>query len=251
MKEYQLKLLKLKHERQLQYKCWNHTAERCVFLIHGLGDASTSYDQIINTLINKDIKIVAYDLPGCGNNESVHSAFSENMEILYHLILQEKGEMNYFIGHSLGGLILLLTLVRYPIRHEKVIAIEPSITQADYHFFKYVQEKPIGIGIDAFINDRISTLSQYKKHLKAANKEILKEHVKSVFDYFFEHQNQILMSGLSFYYLFGALSSETELRKKLEIYPNIKVIEFNHANHWVHIDQQSDFMDFIFTKVLL
>jgi len=230
------------------YQVFNKEFDNVCFLVHGLGDSITSYIELIPEISKKNYKIVVYNLLGCGSNNHIQASFEDNLDVLHQLIITEGKEHNYFIGHSMGGLILLLTINNYAISYQKILTIEPSITNADYNFFKFIQEPPTGIGYDEFVKGgRVNKgyLEQYHKNLRIANIFTMKDCIRTVFMNFKNYQQQILHSDLKFNYIYGELSTEPEERKKLNQYPNIYVTSFQNANHWVHIDATYQFFKFL------
>ena len=241
-------------ENTLQYQVQNPKASKQIIMIHGLGDANSSYDKLCEQLKNDDVSIVRMDLAGCGNNNQVIIPFEDYPELIKKLIeTQPTKTKTFLLGHSMGGLVVLLTVSKYKtMKLDGVITIEPSLTIADKNFFKFIQEPPLGIGVDKFIkpnpNDKKYTLI-YRKNLNMANLGVLKENAKTIYTNFDSYQHSILESGLPFYYVYGLKSSEIQERAKLESYKNITVKAFENAEHWVHIDACEAFSNYLKTIV--
>jgi pimeloyl-ACP methyl ester carboxylesterase len=241
-------------EDTLQYQVQNPKASKQIIMIHGLGDANSSYDKLCEQLKNDDVSIVRMDLAGCGNNNQVIIPFVDYPELIKNLIeVQPIKTKTFLLGHSMGGLVALLTVNKYKtMKLDGVITIEPSLTVADKNFFKFIQEPPLGIGVDKFIkpnpNDKNYILT-YRKNLNVANAGVLKENAKTIYDNFDNYQHIILDSGLKFYYVYGLKSSEIQERAKLGNYQNITVKSFENAEHWVHIDACDTFYTYLKTII--
>lgn len=248
-----------KHElifkgKTLQYEVQSPKASKQIIMIHGLGDAIGSFDKLCEQLLNEDVALVRMDLPGCGKNNQAIIPFVDYPELIKNLIEAQPVKANTFLlGHSMGGLVALLTVVKYKImKINDVITIEPSLTAADKNFFKFIQEPPLGIGVDKFVkpnlNDKNYILT-YRKNLNIANSGVLKENAKTIYDNFDNYQQSILNSGLKFYYVYGLKSSEIQERAKLENYKNITVKSFENAEHWVQIDACEAFSTYLKTII--
>ena len=250
---------KEKHElifkgKTLQYEIQNPNASKQVIMIHGLGDAIGSFDKLCEQLRNEDVSLVRMDLAGHGKNSKAIISFVDYPELIKSLVEKQLVKTKtFFLGHSMGGLVALLTANKYKtMKIDGVITIEPSLTIADKKFFTFIQESPIGIGIDKFItptpNDKNYILT-YRKNLNVANSGVLKENAKTIYDNFDNYQQSILSSELKFYYVYGLKSSEIQERAKLENYKNITVKSFENAEHWVHIDSSEAFSTYLKTII--
>lgn len=238
----------------LQYEVQNPKASKQIIMIHGLGDAVGSFDKLCEQLRNEDVALVRMDLAGCGKNNQAVIPFIDYPELIKNLVeAQPLKAKTFLLGHSMGGLVALLTVNKYKtLKIDGVITIEPSLTVADKNFFKFIQEPPLGIGIDKFVkpnpNDKNYILT-YRKNLNVANLGVLKENAKTIYYNFDNYQQSILNSGLKFYYVYGLQSSEIQERAKLENYKNITVKSFENAEHWVHIDACEAFSTYLKTII--
>lgn len=233
---------------QFAYEVHNSNMAKTCFLSHGLGDGISAFENLVPLLMQKGYKVVVYDLLGCGKNNDFGTPFEDNLNILNSLVNTEGTNYNIFVGHSLGGLVTLLTILEYNLDYQKIITIEPSITQVDYDFFKFVQEIPDGIGYDEYSKGNgldSGYLLTYRKNIGTANSVTMKHNIKTVYENFTQFQSKIFNSSLIFDYCYGSLSTETEKRAELSKYKNINVLCFENANHWVHIDAEIAFIDYI------
>ncbi|PZV20690.1 MAG: hypothetical protein DCF12_22195 [Snowella sp.] len=225
------------------------------FFIHGIGDSSTTFSKLINTAYLEEYSTLYYDLPGFGINKNIKiKEFKDNFEILSSLIYlhSQSTKNNCFVGHSMVGLILLLTLVNQDFITNKfnILTIEPSITPVDLDFFRHIQEPPIGIGYDGFVENSKSHIGQsiyskeYYDNLTNSSDLTFKKCVKDINDNFFVYQSLIFQSKMPFIYTYGQRSLNPNFRENIKQHSNIEVKSFHMAKHWVHIDAEKEFCDF-------
>lgn len=238
--------------QQLKYRLRQTNGSRglCYF-VHGIGDASSSFTNIMESVISFGYDVLYYDMPGCGENNTVEVPFEDNCLILKNIMERHShnGRRNYCIGHSLGGLVMLLTFAKYrpAVRQIKLMAVEPSMTLPDKQFFEWVQ----GIGYEGLL-ESVGTWTDlyaptYAANLAIASQPLFEEYIQSVYDRFDEYSQQILTSDTSFTYIYGDNSSGTEYRSALASYPQIQVEHFANAAHWVHVDAEAAFTAFLET----
>jgi pimeloyl-ACP methyl ester carboxylesterase len=230
---------------------FNSDFKKAVILVHGLGDNYHSFQGVIDYLKLNNYRTIYFDLPGCGENINFKLAFKDYPSLLNSIIDTEISKENEItlIGHSFGGLVSLLAYqLDSSNRISRVITIEPSITDADKDFFKFVQEPPNGIGFEELKKNTDSDngyLKTYKANLQGCNPHIMKENIESVYKFFSKNQKLIFESEKPFVYCFGKNSSQPEVRARMADYKFIKVKGFDNAEHWVHQDQPEAFLEFL------
>lgn len=240
------------NNEEIKYTIKNPKSNITCFLMHGFGDNQHSFDLVLPVLDSLNIKTVVYDIPGMGKNKDVKFDISQNLKLFSRLFKQEKTDKNIAIGHSMGGLIMLLSIIEEKLIFDEIIAVEPSLTNPDSLFFKYIQEPPVGIGMDAFINqlrDNSGYSKFYNQNVEESNVVVLKTLAKELYASFDKNRNKILNSELSFIYVYGSNSSGIEYRKEMSQFANITSIEFANAEHWVHYDAQIEFGKFLTDKI--
>ena len=230
-------------------------AKGICYFVHGLGDASSSFAKVIDAVVGFGYHAVFYDLPGFGENNALTGDFEQNCAVLNDLIKQHStGDLpNYAIGHSMGGLILLLTFAKYApaVKFSKLLTIEPSLTPPDAQFYAWVQEPPAGVGYQGLL-DAAKTWTDaysptYAENVARASATVFKTDVQQVMANFDAYRQQILDSDLPFVYVYGTKSSGVPDRQQLATYPQITVQSFENAAHWVHIDAEPAFLEFLKT----
>ncbi|WP_375473492.1 alpha/beta hydrolase [uncultured Nostoc sp.] len=124
---------------ELYYQSWHPEGKvRAILaIVHGLGGHSDRYSNIIEHLIPKQYAVYALDLRGHGRSPgqqgyiNAWSEFREDLGTFLQLIeTQNPGYPVFLLGHSLGGVIVLDYILRYPQQAsllQGAIALAPSL----------------------------------------------------------------------------------------------------------------------------
>ncbi len=115
---------------ELFTQSWNvEEAKGRVLITHGMGEHSDCYPEVISLLNNKGWNVSAWDLPGHGKSEgkrgyidSFETYENDFVTIINHF--KTKSEPLVLFAHSLGGLVLLKTLLTHKI--EGIAAVNLS-----------------------------------------------------------------------------------------------------------------------------
>lgn len=108
---------------RLHYKCWEVTSPRgAVIIAHGLGEHSGRYEELSQDLNRAGLSTFALDHRGHGRSEGRRGhvrRFADYMHDLEKFRRRAVGAVGlevpvFFLGHSLGGLILIRYLQEYP-----------------------------------------------------------------------------------------------------------------------------------------
>ncbi|MCC5642341.1 alpha/beta hydrolase [Nostoc sp. CHAB 5824] len=123
----------------LYYQSWHLEGKvRAILaIVHGLGAHSDRYSNVIQHLIPKQYAVYALDLRGHGRSPGQQgyikawSEFREDLGAFLKLIQTQNPECPIFLlGHSLGGVIVLDYILRYPQQAsvlQGAIALAPSL----------------------------------------------------------------------------------------------------------------------------
>ncbi len=248
--------LETRNDKHLKYYLSEPKISKGVcFFIHGIGDSSETFSKLISNANLEGYSAIYYDLPGfSGNKDYELEDFNENLDVLSQLIYlhSHPENKNYFVGHSMGGLITLLTLVTYDfsVNPSSILAIEPSLTSIDFDFFQSIQEPPLGMGYIGFLernkfqSDDSAYAGIYYKNLINSSVSAFRECVVGVNKDFLSYQNSIFQSRIPFIYTYGMDSSGISFREKMKERENVEVKAFEHAKHWVHVDAEHEFCNF-------
>jgi|GEM_PF-4920380 len=226
------------------YQIRNANFEKCCFLIHGFGDSYSSFENLFSFFDSLKLKTVYFDLQGMGENKSVKSNFSDVLKLINLIFEREKCSQNFAIGHSMGGLILLLATLENSLKFEKILIIEGSISAADFNFFRYLQSQ----SMENFIQKKRENKGYsaiYSRNLKNSDTTQLRIFARTIYENFETYRNKILTSEVKFLYVFGRNSANLDSRKELGSYKNIDTLSFANSQHWVHWDAFFEFKFFL------
>ncbi|MBX3016256.1 MAG: lysophospholipase [Bdellovibrionaceae bacterium] len=105
---------------RLYYQQWSATNPRAhLVIIHGLGEHSDCYDDFVHELADYDLRVSAWDLRGHGRSQGARGAIADiyqltqDFEIFVNFVLKlnRRTEPLLLMGHSMGGLVLLKSLL--------------------------------------------------------------------------------------------------------------------------------------------
>ncbi len=108
---------------RLHYRCWDVAAPRAVILVaHGLGEHSGRYEQLANDFARAGMSTYALDHRGHGRSDGRRGharrfvRYVHDLEKFRRRVVGSVGSETplLFLGHSLGGLILIRYLEEYP-----------------------------------------------------------------------------------------------------------------------------------------
>ncbi len=123
----------------LYYQSWHPEGKvRAILaILHGLGAHSDRYSNVVQHLIPKQYSVYAFDLRGHGRSPgqrgyiNAWSEFREDLGAFLELIqTQNPGCPVFLLGHSLGAVIVLDYVLRYPQQAsllQSAIALAPTL----------------------------------------------------------------------------------------------------------------------------
>ncbi|AWE07539.1 alpha/beta hydrolase [Lysinibacillus sp. 2017] len=98
-------------------------------LIHGLLGSISIFDKIIDPLTDR-FDVIAFDLPGHGKsdieNEDIDYTMYRYAEEIVDVLVAEKVDKSYWVGHSMGGYITLAAIEKQYTQIEKAILLYSS-----------------------------------------------------------------------------------------------------------------------------
>ena len=121
---------------QLYYQSWTPEQSRRgnVLVVHGHGDHSGRYRNVVNQLVPAGYAVHAYDLRGHGHSEGERGflmaweEFRLDMDaVVNHVRGESVGKPLFFYGHSLGGLIALDYLLHFPDAAHGLVTSAPLV----------------------------------------------------------------------------------------------------------------------------
>ena len=102
-----------------------------VVIVHGLGEYSGRYQNLIQMLNKKGIAVSVFDWPGHGKSSGKrgHTSINAGINIIDEII-DEIGEKPFLFGHSMGGLTVIRYAERYPDKIKGLVASAPALAIA-------------------------------------------------------------------------------------------------------------------------
>jgi pimeloyl-ACP methyl ester carboxylesterase len=102
---FMLKQIKFR-EKLIQYT--TNGKGPCIFLVHGFLESREIWDDFSKSL-QKEFQVIALDLPGHGQSESVAENHSMKLmaDVVKEVFLAENIEQAVIVGHSMGGYVAL------------------------------------------------------------------------------------------------------------------------------------------------
>ena len=115
--------------QSLHYKIVGHGPD--LILLHGFLESSSIWDDLIHRMKN-DFRIIAIDLPGHGSSASIGPVctMQKMADEVQEVLEKEHISQARFMGHSMGGYVLLALLDSAPKLFEGLILLN-STTRAD------------------------------------------------------------------------------------------------------------------------
>lgn len=105
-----------------------------IVLVHGLGEHSKRYNELVSWLVMYEYAVLGYDQYGHGRSPGRCAALMSDMQLVRDLdnIVSEvkkcfKGVPVYLLGHSVGGLVVLDYVLAHPNDVAGVIALSPAL----------------------------------------------------------------------------------------------------------------------------
>lgn len=120
----------------LYYQSWHPlgSVKGVVVILHGLGSHSSLFGNIIHSLLPAGYAVYGLDLRGHGRSQGQRghindwSEFRADLQALLAMIeTLENDSPRFLLGHSLGGLIALDYVLRFPTAVQGVITMAPPL----------------------------------------------------------------------------------------------------------------------------
>lgn len=119
---------------------WNAASEKKILILHGFESSIVNFDRYINPLIKKGYCVLGFDAPAHGR-----SAGTKITVLVYrrfiNFIQKQYGPIKDFMGHSLGGFAISLSLEEWKNTADyKIVLIAPATetTTAIDTFFSFL-----------------------------------------------------------------------------------------------------------------
>ncbi|MBV7434931.1 lysophospholipase [Cardiobacteriaceae bacterium TAE3-ERU3] len=105
-----------------------------IMLVHGLGEHSKRYNELVSWLVLHEYAVLGYDQYGHGRSPGKRGVLTHEMQLLEDLgtmVSQVKERFKdvplYLLGHSMGGLLVLDCALTHSDEISGVIALSPAL----------------------------------------------------------------------------------------------------------------------------
>ena len=122
----------------LYFQAWlpDGKTKACLAIVHGIGEHSSRYRNVVEHLVPLGYAVYSFDLRGHGKSPGKRGfinsweEYRRDVNTFLDKVRKEQTCRKLFlIGHSLGGLIVLNHLLHYPQQLDGVIASAPALAQ--------------------------------------------------------------------------------------------------------------------------
>ncbi|MFU8827285.1 MAG: lysophospholipase [Brevefilum sp.] len=110
-----------------------------VLIVHGLGEHSGRYTNVVNYLLPLGYAVYGVDLPGHGKSEGVREYvkdfddYIQTVTTVYNILKAEQpGKPMFLLGHSMGGLISCHYLLEHSDDFQGAVISGPGILVPDF-----------------------------------------------------------------------------------------------------------------------
>ncbi len=138
---------------ELYYQCWRPegTPLAVLVLIHGFGEHSGRYMNVVNHLVPRGYAIWSFDHRGHGRSPGrrgfvrTWDEFREDIRLFLEMVRQQEGGLPVFLmGHSMGGLMVLEYALHHPGRPAGRHRLRPGPGPGG-RFPRFAQNRPADV----------------------------------------------------------------------------------------------------------
>ena len=124
------------HSTRIYHQCWLPESEpkAALLIVHGLGEHSGRYLNVVNHFVPKGFVVYGMDHPGHGKSDGTRKYvdrfedFIENVKTYFDRIKGwQAGKPIFLVGHSMGGLISAVYLLDHQAGLKGAIISGPSV----------------------------------------------------------------------------------------------------------------------------
>lgn len=124
----------------IYYQAWlpEGDPKAVIIIVHGLGEHSGRYDNLVNHMVPLGYALYGFDLPGHGKSDGVREFIEEFEDYADTLTTYRKmvegwqpGKPIFLLGHSMGGLITTDYLIDHSHDFKGAVISAPAITVPD------------------------------------------------------------------------------------------------------------------------
>ncbi len=105
---------------------WNHPQAKKVLIAHGFSSCTYNFDKYISAFIKKGYEVLAFDAPAHGQSSGKTVNAVQYADVI-RKISELYGPVDYYMGHSFGGIAVSLAIENLPHgSHTKIVLIAPA-----------------------------------------------------------------------------------------------------------------------------
>ncbi len=120
--------------QRLYVRDWpNASAHNAVLIVHGLGEHSGRYETLAKWFVSHGYAVRSYDQRGHGRSPGPRAALRRRDDLLsdlatvYERYAEELGKQPVLLGHSMGGLVALRTVLDGRIEPPRLVLSSPAL----------------------------------------------------------------------------------------------------------------------------
>lgn len=139
-------------------------------LIHGIGNSAKAWKELI-PLLPKNVRVIGIDLLGFGKSPrpywAKYDARTQARSVGATLLKMRLLQQPTIVGHSLGSLVAIEVVKRYPFIVKRLILCSPP-------FYKQTEEKRQLLQRDAILKDLYRRVRKYPQTLESLSPLVVK-----------------------------------------------------------------------------
>jgi pimeloyl-ACP methyl ester carboxylesterase len=129
-----------------------------VLLVHGYRSQALKFEHMVPPLLEKGFTVLAFDGPAHGKTTGKHIQPFNYMNMILAIEAVE-GPIYAFVGHSLGGLALALTMERIAERSERKLILIAPATETHRSFSNFFSIIPVNQKVQQRFQEYVERLS--------------------------------------------------------------------------------------------
>lgn len=192
--------------------CWGE-GDNTVLLTHGWASKAIDFYHIIQSLLNRNMRVISFDAPGNGYSEGRLTNLLLYVKSI-EKVVEQYGIPQVMIGHSLGVMANVIALRTMPSKPEALISLTPLINLENYFTSQLLHHEVGESIIEQFYSDFFDFF-----HVKASHFDL-----NTLYDH--PQENHWLL-----YDAYDKISPQRFMDGFLARNKTIKARAYNHVGH--------------------